>query len=126
MPTATQVSTKRYTNRSFKTLFTIDGVSTNTSTPETALPIVGLVGELWGVKVSCGSSDFTFKICETAGEGAYSIHEVYRRENITKANGEFGIVAPFECTASELYFTLTNSDVTNETGTIYVQLAGLV
>jgi hypothetical protein len=126
MPTATTVSTKNYTNRSFKNLYTISGVSTNTSTPETILPIEGLVGELWGVKVTCASEDFTFRIAEVASESAYSVREVYRRENIDKAVGEFGIVAPFESSAPELYFTLTNADVSNETGIIYVQLAGRV
>jgi hypothetical protein len=126
MPTATVVSTKTYTNRSFKKLYTIDGISTNTSTPETILPIEGLVGELWGVKVACNSTDFTFKIVEVASQSAYSVHEVYRRENIDKATGEFGIVAPFECSDPELYFTLTNADTSLETGTIYVQLAGRI
>ena len=122
MANATLVSTRSFPNRSFIKNFTTTGVNTVTTSSEIGIPINIDAGAIWGVKVSCASTNFDFRLYNLSGAAQYSTSDIFNRVTQDRQIGEYGLVIPFTCTNQILYFKLTNNDTSNITGTIYIEL----
>jgi hypothetical protein len=122
---ASLLSSKWFTNNSVRTIYETVGVGTATVSDEIRIAVDKSCGVIASAQVvTLSSTDFDVSIREKSGITPPSVYEILKREDNNLNWGESGIVVPFNNadSSSYLYMKITNTDVTNSTGTVTLAL----
>lgn len=111
-------------HRTFK--YVTESVDTVTAGDEVRFDVDPILqGTIIGVNSLCSSTDFTLELHDLQGESHPSVSEIYRVENIDRLNRDQDTIifknldSP---TATYVYGSVHNSDSTNATGTVTVEI----